>query len=473
MKRDFKHLASRFKEYRSIPESPSRRPTLWKSFFTVGGLALLIFFVVQFFGKNEEALLPETVQSPPVETKPGEQQLAAPLKLPPRASVPVQVIPTEEQSEDVATSTQPQKQIVTVKRGQNLSIIFSELGLKASLLDEIVALKGVRASLAKLTPGQQLEFQWDENRVFQSLRLPVSAIENLHIRYDQGVLQLDSQKLPQTTRTEYGAGTINSSLYWAAHKAGVSDKLILQMAEIFAWDIDFLQDVQPGDKFQLLYETVHAGNKKVKDGNILVAEFTNQGQAYKVVRYLNKNGEASYYTANGRSVKKAFLRAPVAFSRISSHFGSARKHPILHTIRAHKGVDYAAPMGTPIRAAGNGKVAFVGTQGGYGNTVILEHGGKYTTLYAHLQKFTKGLHAGKRVKQNETIGYIGKSGLATGPHLHYEFRVNGVHKNPITAPLPQAEPIYAGEKQRFQQQAKSLLAQLETRERNYAKLDLE
>lgn len=233
------------------------------------------------------------------------------------------------------------------------------------------------------------------------------------------------------------------------------------MANIFGYDIDFAQDLRTGDEFELVYEEKTVDGKTIGTGNILSARFTNRGKVYTAIRYTDKQGNTNYYDADGASLRKAFIRTPVDFARISSRFSNGRKHPILNKIRAHKGVDYAAPRGTPIKAAGDGRVTLAGRKGGYGNTVVIKHGQRYQTLYAHMQGFAKGVRAGSTVKQGQIIGYIGTTGLSTGPHLHYEFQVNGVHVDPLSQKLPTADPIHASEKQRFFQQSKPLLAKLD------------
>ncbi|HHJ35600.1 MAG TPA: hypothetical protein ENJ87_07530 [Gammaproteobacteria bacterium] len=244
------------------------------------------------------------------------------------------------------------------------------------------------------------------------------------------------------TREAHAHGVIESSLFLAAQKAGISQNLIMELAGIFGWDIDFALDIRKGDNFTVLYEELFRNGEKISDGNILAAEFTNNGKTYRAVRYTNpQTNRSEYFTPDGKSMKKAFLRTPVNFSRISSRFTVNRYHPILHKFRSHKGVDYAAKRGTPIHAAGDGKVIFKGKKGGYGNVIILQHGSKYSTLYAHLKSYNRKLRKGSKVKQGQTIAYVGSSGLATGPHLHYEFRVNGTHRNPLTVHLPESKPV--------------------------------
>jgi murein DD-endopeptidase MepM/ murein hydrolase activator NlpD len=230
---------------------------------------------------------------------------------------------------------------------------------------------------------------------------------------------------------------------------------------MFQWDIDFILDVQPGDSFVVTYRELYQNGVYVKDGPILAASFVNQGRSYAAVRYVDSEGAARYFTPDGRSLHKAFLRAPVEFTRVSSKFNSTRYHPILNLIRAHKGTDYAAPMGTPVRAAGDGRVGYAGPKGGYGNVVEIEHSRNITTVYGHLSRFAKGTRPGARVTQGQVIAYVGMTGLATGPHLHYEYRVNGVFKNPQTVPLPDASPIEARFREDFLAKSAPLLATLE------------
>jgi murein DD-endopeptidase MepM/ murein hydrolase activator NlpD len=225
--------------------------------------------------------------------------------------------------------------------------------------------------------------------------------------------------------------------------------------------VDFALDIRKGDQFAVVYEELYKNGEKLTDGNILVAMFTNQGKSTRVVRYDYPDGRSAYFTPEGVSIRKAFLRSPVTYTRISSRFSRSRLHPKLFTFRAHRGVDYAAARGTPIKAAGDGKVDFIGYKGGYGKTIVLRHGAVYTTLYAHMSGFARGLRPGQRVSQGQTIGFIGSTGLATGPHLHYEFRVRGVHRNPLSVKLPQAEPVEQEFNQDFLAKTRDLVARLD------------
>ena len=256
-------------------------------------------------------------------------------------------------------------------------------------------------------------------------------------------------------------GTINSSLSLAGQKAGLSNELILQLTNIFAWDIDFATNLHHGDQFTVVYEKIGIGNHS-PDSQIIAAEFVNQGRILTAIRYKDREGHINYYSPEGKPMRKAFLSTPVDFVRISSGFDTHRKHPILNRIRAHKGIDYAARTGTPVKSAGDGEVVFRGRKGGYGQVMIVKHGEHYETLYAHLSNFKKGLKSGDRVKQGEVIGYVGQTGLATGPHLHYEFRVDGTHRNPETLNLAQSLPLHEETLAEFKAQTQPLLAQLNT-----------
>jgi murein DD-endopeptidase MepM/ murein hydrolase activator NlpD len=255
-------------------------------------------------------------------------------------------------------------------------------------------------------------------------------------------------------------GIIDSSLFESGVEAGLSDKLIMNIAGIFAWDVDFVLDIRGGDHYYVQWEEIWQDGEFVTDGEIVVAEFNNDGRQHQAIRFVDDNGRSDYYTPEGNSVRKAFLRSPVDF-RVSSSFNPNRLHPVLKTRRPHRGVDYAAPNGTPIKAAGDGKVIFRGVKSGYGNVVILQHGGNITTLYAHMSRFASSARTGSRVRQGQTIGYVGATGMVTGAHLHYEYRLNGVHRNPRTVKLPQAEPIAEKYREQFLAAAHPILRELE------------
>jgi murein DD-endopeptidase MepM/ murein hydrolase activator NlpD len=262
------------------------------------------------------------------------------------------------------------------------------------------------------------------------------------------------------TRIRTATATIDSSLFQAAESADISDIVALKLANVFAWDIDFVLDIREGDRFTAEYEQIYQDGKYIRDGEVLAAEFINNGKVYRAVRFVSDAGNVGYYTPDGKAMRKAFLRAPVEFTRVSSVFNPHRKHPILNLIRGHMGTDYAAPTGTPVHAAGDGRVSFEGRRGGYGNALILAHNNSVSTLYGHLSRFATRLRIGTHVQQGDVIGYVGMTGLATGPHLHYEYLVNGVHRNPQTVQLPGAEPLHADALQHFRSVTAPLLALL-------------
>jgi murein DD-endopeptidase MepM/ murein hydrolase activator NlpD len=363
-------------------------------------------------------------------------------------------------TDNQATNHENHWQHITVKPGDSLSSIFSSAGLSQKDLILVARSGNAASSLAYLRPGQKLSFLITSDNQLEKLIYQESSLVDTVIQQTDSGYQAKKVEHKPETEVAYAAGQIDNSLFIAAQKAKLPQNLIMQLANIFAWDVDFALDIRQGDSFKVLYEKHTLNGKTITNGPILAAQFTNQGKTYTAIRFTNKEGESHYYTPDGHSMRKAFLRTPVRFARISSRFSLGRKHPILHTIRAHKGVDYAAPIGTPIRATGNGKIAFAGYKNGYGKTIIIQHGRQYTTLYAHMNGFAKGMKTGKRIKQGQVIGYVGKTGLATGPHLHYEFRINGVHKNPLTVKFPNAEPVTGKSRPRFTKVTETRLATL-------------
>jgi len=245
-------------------------------------------------------------------------------------------------------------------------------------------------------------------------------------------------------------GDINSTLFAATDAAGIPDAAAVQLADIFSGDIDFHRDLRKGDRFSVIYEMNYSNGEPLSTGNILAAEFSNQGHQHRALYFETNQNHSDYFSPDGKSMRKAFLRSPIEFSRVSSGFKLSRFHPVLNTWRSHKGVDYAAAIGTKVKVTADGTIDFVGKQGGYGNVVIVNHQGRYATVYGHLSRFAGGLHRGQRVAQGDIIAFTGQSGLATGPHLHYEFKINGQHHDPLRVALPDARPINAAQKAQFQ-----------------------
>jgi murein DD-endopeptidase MepM/ murein hydrolase activator NlpD len=347
-----------------------------------------------------------------------------------------------------------------IKSGDTLAQLFKAQGLSSKVLYLLTQTEHGK-SLSQIHPGDKVGFELDDSQL-TAFRLEKSLFESYEFRLtESGYISVHLELTPDVSET-FAQGTITTSLFEAGLNAGMSNNMIMQLAFIFGWDVDFALDIREGDNFSLIYEEKYLDGNKVGDGDILVARFENQGNVYTAVRYEDAKGYAQYFTPKGLSMRKAFLRSPVDFTRISSRFNLKRKHPILHKIRAHRGVDYAARRGTPIKAAGDGKVIHAGRKGGFGKTVILKHGTSYTTLYAHLDKYGRGIRRGKTVRQGQIIGYVGSTGLASGPHLHYEFRVNGVHRNPLTVKLPHAKPIDSDRKEQFLHYAQVMVMRLES-----------
>lgn len=348
-----------------------------------------------------------------------------------------------------------------VGQGDSLEQMFRRNDLSLRDLSEMVELADAAYFLRMLNPGNEVVVTHRAGRV-QSLQRDIDDYNALRIVRHSDNFAVEMVEHPVETRAVGAHGIIERSLFAAAQDAGIADRVTMKMAEIFQWDIDFLKDVRAGDEFTVIYEQLWREGEKLKDGEILAAEFISKGIHYRAARYPDADGAVDYYTPEGRSVRKAFIRAPVDFTRISSTFDLNRRHPVLNSIRAHRGVDYAAPTGTPVRVAGDGTVSFRGARNGFGNTVVVEHGGRVTTLYAHLSRFAD-IGIGSRVQQGQTIGYVGMSGLATGPHLHYEYQVNGIHRDPQTATLSYSEPVYLADAdlEAFQGTAASLWLQLD------------
>jgi len=367
----------------------------------------------------------------------------------------------EDQTGEPVAETDPLAKSVVVANGDTLSTVFAKVGLSPAVMHAVLASSPDAKQLSRLKIGQTLEFQLTEQGELASLRSKLNSLETLALEQTPKGYVFKKEQVKPEVSTVYARGEIDSSLFLAAKRAGLSHNLTMDLANVFGYDIDFALDIRKGDSFEVIYGEKTVEGQRVGTGNILAARFTNRGKTYSAVRYTSKDGTTSYYNADGTSMRKAFIRTPVDFARISSRFSNGRKHPILNKIRAHKGVDYAAPHGTPIKSAGDGKVLLAGRKGGYGNTVIIQHGQRYRTLYAHMQGFAKGVRNGSTVKQGQIIGYIGTTGLSTGPHLHYEFQVDGVHVDPLGLKLPMADPIAKSEMPRFMQQSQPLMARMD------------
>jgi murein DD-endopeptidase MepM/ murein hydrolase activator NlpD len=390
-----------------------------------------------------------------------QMSAAAPLVYPPGAPAPA-VAPVAPQAPIAQQASVAAATIeVIVGRNDTLEGIFKRMALDPADLAAIRQLPGIRQSLDFLKPGDAIKLTHDRDGSVQELSRKVSETKTLHVVRDEAGFAAKMTENPVDIRIRTASAAIDSSLFQAAEAASISDPVALKIANVFAWDIDFVLDIREGDRFTVVYEQIYQDGKFLHDGEVLAAQFVNGGKIYRAVRFTDESGNIGYYSPDGKPMRKAFLRAPVEFTRVSSVFNPHRLHPILNLIRGHMGTDYAAPIGTPVHAAGDGRVAFEGVRGGYGNAILLSHSNQVSTLYGHMSRFARDVHLGSHVQQGEIIGYVGMTGLATGPHLHYEYLVDGVHKDPQTVKLAGAEPLSAEAMGRFRAQTATLVADLD------------
>ena len=336
-----------------------------------------------------------------------------------------------------------------IRRGDTIGSVFARMGV-----DDPEAMAWLRAdpgarALYQLRPGRPLRVQTDAAGRLASLRFLTAGGDMLANDRRDDRFVAAARPAPVEVRWEMAAGTIESSLFSAADEAGLPDSVTLQLADVFAGDVDFLRDLRRGDRFSVVYEVRYVDGEAVGAGRIVAAEFVNRGIETRAYLWRDAAGAEAYYAEDGAARRKAFLRSPMEFSRISSGFSLARLHPIMQTWRAHKGVDYSAPVGTPVHVTGNGKIIYAGVQNGYGNVIQVQHQGVYTTLYAHLSRIAPQVRPGARVAQGEVIGYVGQTGWATGPHLHYEFHVGYEQRDPVTLALPNGEPLSPADRRVF------------------------
>ena len=454
MQRDFKSLLDNT-AYPALKRP--RRRTRWAGL--AAGLTLFAAAGLLFTDTDADADANRSTESALLENNlSGDARITLPLTLP--GGTTDEAIEATFAAESAA-STEPEVdwQVETVRSGDSLARIFSRLRISPQQLDRLMRTGEDTAILKRIMPGQTLKFDVQDGEL-QQLVVQIDRLNTLHIQREGEDFGTHTTTRELETRVANASGEISSSLFLAGMDAGLSDNLVMELAGIFGWDVDFALDIREGDHFTLLYEEKYLDGEKLRDGDILAAEFTNRGKTYRALRYTDAGGRSDYYTPDGKSMRKAFIRTPVDFTRISSRFGK-RYHPTLKKRKNHHGVDYAAPRGTPIKAAGDGKIVHIGRKGGYGKTIIIQHGGKYSTLYAHMSNYNRKLRRGARVKQGQTIGYVGTTGRSTGPHLHYEFRVNGVHRNPLTVKLPTAAPIQAKYRADFLAKTRVLVSQLD------------
>ena len=431
-----------------LAEKPvAEEPSLWRHW--PGLIAILPFFgVVAAFG-----IAPDTVPEP--------VELQHVIENIPLSGNPVQ-----------STENNRYWREERIQRGDTVASVLARLSVDdTDALAYLLQAKDVR-SLYQLIPGRTVRAVTSDGGKLESLVYLGKDGRRLHVtRSDSGFSA--SEELPQTEQwILQSSGEIETSLFAATDSSGIPESIALQLADIFSSDIDFQRDLRRGDRFSLVYEAIVGDGEYLGVGRVLSAEFINQGRTLRAVFFRDYQGRSGYYTPAGSNVRKAFLRSPIEFSRVTSGFSSARFHPILQTWRAHKGIDYGAPAGTRVRATADGHVTFVGRKGGYGNVMVVRHPNGYETLYAHLSGFSQGIRPGRRVAQGEVVGFVGSTGLATGPHLHYEFHVNGVHQNPMKLAIPPGPPITAQLRPEFERASTPLLERLDIlRHTDLARLD--
>ena len=368
------------------------------------------------------------------------------------AGIGQEEVPSEIVTETLSLPTQSipsiqTRKIHTVKDGENLSLIFEQYKVPLNETYKIFK-KDIANEVKNILPNDRIEFLSLDGKL-QKIIIYKSPLLSYQVQVLPEIVIDRAEKEPELIQS-FRSGLIESSFYLAGLKNDIPESVIMDLAYIFAWDIDFVFDIRVGDKFRLLYETPFVDGQQIENGSILFAEFYNQNNRFTAIRYKGKNKEWEYFNENGGSLEKAFLRAPLDFAYVSSHFNPNRRHPILNTIRAHNGVDYAAKRGTPIRATGEGVIQSAGWKSGYGRTIVIRHGGEITTLYAHLDKYHPGISKGIKVSQGQTIGYVGDSGLATAPHLHYEFKIGEKRTDPLKVALPSASPLEQSNMDQFQ-----------------------
>lgn len=350
-----------------------------------------------------------------------------------------------------------------VQRGETLSSLLSRLGIEDREAFEFIRTNSIAQSISRqLRPGKPVTARTTETGELQTLYFPVTGKDNLIVvKRENGKLSASEQSLALESRTMMRSGEIRYSLFGATDAAGIPDAVATQLAEIFGGDIDFHRDLRKGDRFSIVYEMYFQQGQPIRSGKVLAAEFTNDRKTFQAFWHSTEEGKGGYYSAEGKSLRKAFLRSPLEFSRVTSGFTSNRFHPVLQTWRAHKGVDYGAPIGTRVRSVADGTVEFAGKQGGYGNVVIVKHQGTYSTAYGHLNGFASNIRKGTRIAQGDTIGFVGQTGLASGPHLHYEFRIRDQQVNPLSVTLPTTIPLEPSQLPRFKAATAPMAGQIQ------------
>lgn len=350
--------------------------------------------------------------------------------------------------------------IIKTRPKDTLASIFKSIGLSAKTLQAVMLDSSYTKALAKLKPNEELQLLVNNQSLVRMI-IPYTSTQYLIVYRDGERYKSKIEQRKMNSHNHFTSATVTGSLYGTAKRMNIPSKLIKQMTEIFAWDINFAKDVKSGDQFTIIYKAFYIENKLINTGDIIAVTYKNRGKTYQAVRHTNRTGRSEYFTPQGTSLKKAFTRYPLHFSHISSPFSLARYHPILHYTRSHKGVDLAARIGTPIQSTGDGRIEIIGRQNAYGNMIKIKHNNTYSTVYGHMLKFQKGLSKGSFVKRGQVIGYVGQTGLASGPHCHYEFHVSNSPKNPTTINLPRGDAVSSRELARFKANTNTLLAQMQ------------
>ncbi|MDD5058461.1 MAG: M23 family metallopeptidase [Sideroxydans sp.] len=347
-----------------------------------------------------------------------------------------------------------------IQRGDTVVELLRRLNVEDAAASEYLRQNSATASFRKLGVNKEVQAETSMGGDLLALRYLDNEGNQVIISKNENRFKTDIKPAQVEQRTFVRTGEITSTLFAATDEAGLPDAAANQLSEIFGGDIDFHRDLRKGDKFSVIYEMTYSNGEAARTGRILAAEFVNNTRIFRAFYFKTSDDQGDYFSPDGRSMQKAFLRSPIEFSRVSSGFSNSRFHPVLNKWRAHKGVDYAAPIGTNVRATADGVVSFVGKQGGYGNVVMLNHQGRYQTVYGHLSRFASGLRNGQRVSQGQSIGYVGMTGLASGPHLHYEFKMNGVQRDPLKVALPDGKPISEAQKAAFEEATRDLHTRL-------------
>ena len=417
-------------------------------------LIILIFFAIPNDGDNTEPSIARNRISVPISPAIQEDDELPSSEI---------SIPQRQLSPESRPTIGDTWQTFVIESGDNLSEIFFNVGLTDQDLFRVLGSSDEAQILNRIYPGYELGFLVSNSGELDKLQVLKNPLEGFIFIREEGGYKVEQIAKEAQILPTFKVGIIEDSLFLAGQKEQIPAAHLMEMANIFGGVIDFILDPRQGDSFGILYDEKYLNGAFVGHNDILVTQFINQGRTFTAIRYINKDGELGYYSPEGESMRKAFLRNPLDVFRISSNFNPRRRHPILNTIRAHKGTDYAAPTGTPIRATSDGRITRASRYGSFGNLVTIKHSGGFETKYAHLSRFASGISRGDRVKQGEVIGYVGSTGGATGPHLHYEFLVNGIHQNPRTIldKLPKAESIHPDEMALFSEQAEKLLGQFD------------